>query len=148
MESISNQLKNMLEDKNIYRSDNLFKCILGLNELESAIFSYLLKNKKVSTSELKEVFNRDRSSIQRALLNLIELKIIRRESMSRKEFFELKGKKDINKRGYLYIYSAKDLEVVKKQFRELLDKWYHSMINYIGNLDSTFDCYKRDGRLC
>ena len=148
MESISDQLKTMLEDKNIYRSGNLFKCILGLNELESSIFSYLLKNKKVSTAELKELFNKDRSSIQRALLNLIELKIIKRESMSRKEFFEFKGKKDTNKRGYLYIYSAKDLDFVKKQFRELLDKWYHSMINYIGNLDSTFDCFKRDGRLC
>ena len=148
MESISDQLKTMLEDKNIYRSGNLFKCILGLNELESSIFSYLLKNKKVSTAELKELFNKDRSSIQRALLNLIELKIIKRESMSRKEFFEFKGKKDTSKRGYLYIYSAKDLDFVKKQFRELLDKWYLSMINYIGNLDSTFDCYKRDGRLC
>ena len=138
----------MLEEKNIYRSDNLFKCILGLNELESTIFSYLLKNKKVSTAELKEVFEKDRSSIQRALQNLIEFKIIKRESMSRKEFFQFKGKKDINKRGYLYIYSAKDLDFVKKQFRELLDKWYHSMKNYIGNLDSTFDCYKKERRLC
>ena len=148
MESISEQLKNMLEDKNIYRSGNLFKCILGLNELESTIFSYLLKNKKVSTGELKKAFNKDRSSIQRALQYLIELKIIKRESMSRKEFFEFKGKKDINKRGYLYVYSAKDLEFVKKQFRELLDKWYNSMVNYIRNLDSTFDCYKKEGQLC
>jgi predicted transcriptional regulator len=138
----------MLEDKNIYRSDNLFKCILGLNELESTIFSYLLKNKKVTTAELKEVFKKDRSSIQRALQNLIELKIIKRESLSRKEFFEFKGKKDISERGYLYIYSAKDLDFVKKQFRELLDKWYNSMIKYIGNLDSTFDCYKKERRLC
>jgi predicted transcriptional regulator len=148
LESISDQLKTMLEDKNIYRSDNLFKCILGLNELESTVFSYLLKNKRVSTAELKEVLNKDRSLIQRALQNLIELKIIKRQSMSRKEFFEFKGSKNINKRGYLYVYSAKDLQFVKKQFRELLDKWYNSMINYIGNLDSTFDCYKKERRLC
>jgi len=148
LESISDQLKNMLEDKNIYRSGNLFKCILGLNELESTIFSFLLRNKKVCTEELSNALNKDRSSIQRALQNLIELKIIKRESMSRKEFFEFKGKDDINKRGYLYVYSAKDLGFVKKQFRELLDKWYNSMIKYIGNLDSTFDCYEKEGLLC
>jgi predicted transcriptional regulator len=148
LESISDQLKNMLEDKNLYRSSNLFRCILGLNELESTIFSYLLKNKKVSTGELAKAFEKDRSLIQRALQNLIELKIIKRESMSRKEFFELKGKKDMNKRGYLYIYSAKDLSFVKKQFRELLDKWHHSMITYIENLDRTFDCYENEGLLC
>lgn len=138
----------MLEDKKLYRSSNLFRCILGLNELESTIFSYLLKNKKVSTGELSKAFKKDRSLIQRALQNLIELKIIKRESMSRKEFFELKGKKDVNKRGYLYVYSAKALDFVKKQFRELLDKWYNSMINYIENLDNTFDCYEKERLLC
>ena len=59
MESISTQLKSMLEEKKIFKSGNLFKCILGLNELESNVFSYLLKNKHVTTTELADVLEKD-----------------------------------------------------------------------------------------
>ena len=44
MESISEQLKVILEEKKIFKSGNLFRCILGLNEIESNVFTYLLKN--------------------------------------------------------------------------------------------------------
>ena len=145
MESISEQLKQMLEEREIYTSGNLLKCILGLNELESNIFSYLLKNGNACTKELSNVFDKDRSSIQRALQNLFELKVIKRDSLSLKEFFECKGKEEDNKRGYLYVYSARDINFVKKEFRKLLDKWYASMIKYI---DSIFDCYETEGKLC
>ena len=148
MESISEQLKQMLEEREIYTSGNLLKCILGLNELESNIFSYLLKNGNACTKELSKVFDKDRSSIQRALQNLFELKVIKRDSLSLKEFFECKGIEEDNKRGYLFVYSAKDINFVKKEFRKLLDKWYSSMINYIENLDSIFDCYETEGKLC
>ncbi|MFX1409138.1 MAG: helix-turn-helix domain-containing protein [Promethearchaeota archaeon] len=148
MESISDQLKFMLEDRNIYRSSNLFKCVLGLNDLESKVFSYLLKNEKVSTLELTKTLEKDRSLIQRALQKLIELKIVKRESMSLKEFTELKGESESNKRGYLYVYSSKAIQVVKREIGKLLDQWYSNMKNYIDNLDNLFDCYEIEGKLC
>ncbi|MFW9946924.1 MAG: helix-turn-helix domain-containing protein [Candidatus Odinarchaeota archaeon] len=148
MESISEQLKVILEEKKIFKSGNLFRCILGLNEIESNVFTYLLKNENVSTMELTEILGKDRSSIQRALQDLLDLKVIKRYSLSLKEYCELKGIEDNNKRGYLYVYKAKDLNKVKVQFRDLLDKWYSSMINYIENLDSLFDCYAKDGEIC
>ncbi len=148
MESISEQLKGMLEEKKIFKSGKLFKCILGLNVIESVVFSYLLKHNNVSTMELTEIFKKDRSSIQRALQTLIEVNVIKRKSMSLKEFSEKKDIEDKTKRGYLYVYGAKDLEMVKEQTRDLLDKWYASMLNYIENLDSVFDCYEKQGELC
>ena len=148
MESISEQLKNILEEKKIFKSGNLFRCILGLNEIESNVFTYLLKNDNVSTMELTEILDKDRSSIQRALQDLLDLRVIKRYSLSLKEYCELKGIEDNNKRGYLYVYKAKDLDKVKVQFRDLLDKWYSSMVNYIDNLDSLFDCYEKNGELC
>ncbi len=148
IESISDQLKDMLEQKKIFKSGKLFKCILGLNVIESVVFSYLLKHQNVSTMELTELFKKDRSSIQRALQTLIEANVIERKSMSLKEFSEKKDKEVKTKRGYLYVYGAKDLEMVKEQTRELLDKWYESMLNYIENLDSVFDCYEKQGELC
>ncbi len=149
MESISEQLKTILEEKKIFKSGNLFRCILGLNDIESNVFTYLLKNDNVSTMELTEILNKDRSSIQRALKDLLDLRVIKRYSLSLKEYCELKGIADNNnKRGYLYVYKAKDLNKVKVQFRDLLDKWYSSMVNYIDNLDSLFDCYEKNGELC
>ncbi len=149
MESISEQLKVILEEKKIFKSGNLFRCILGLNEIESNVFTYLLKNDNVSTMELTEILDKDRSSIQRALQDLLDLRVIKRYSLSLKEYCELKGIVDNNnKRGYLYVYKAKDLNKVKVQFRDLLDKWYSSMVNYIDNLDSLFDCYEKNGELC
>ena len=148
MESISAHLKNILEEKKIFKSGNLFKCILGLNELESNVFSFLLKNEHVTTIELANVLEKDRSSIQRSLQNLIELKLIKRESMSLKDFSNLKGYEESNKRGYLYVYTAEELEYIKHKFTELLEQWYHSMLKTIESLDCLFDCFESDGELC
>ena len=138
----------MVEEKKVFKSGKLFKCILGLNVIESNVFSYLLKHDNVTTMKLTGVFNKDRSSIQRALMQLDALDIIEKRSMSLKEFNEKFGEGETNKRGYLYVYGAKDLETVKVQLRDLLDRWHKSMVNYIENLDSIFDCYEKDGETC
>ncbi|MFW9785521.1 MAG: helix-turn-helix domain-containing protein, partial [Candidatus Heimdallarchaeota archaeon] len=137
-------------EKEVFRSEKLFKCILGLNEIQANVFSYILKHENVSTMELKEVLDKDRSSIQKALGELIKLKIISRNSFSLKDYFEAKGisNETNDKRGYIYLYSAKDINEIKVEFKDLLDKWYHSMVNYINDLDSLFDCYEIDGKLC
>jgi predicted transcriptional regulator len=148
MESITEQLKGMLEEKKIFKSGNLFRCILGLNEIETNVFSYLLKNDNASTMDLAKAFEKDRSSVQRALQNLYDLNVIERKSMSLKDYVQQKGTDEANKRGYLYVYGAKDLNAIKKEFRELLNRWYRKMTDYIDNIDSLFDCYQEDGELC
>ena len=138
MESISKQLKEMVDEKQIFSCSKLFKCIIGLNDLESNVFSYILKHDDATTMNLTEEFNKDRSSIQRALIRLTdELDVVEKRSVSLKEFL---GDEETNKRGYLYIYNAKDLDLIKQQLKELLNRWYKSMSGYIDNLDSIFDC--------
>ena len=138
----------MVEEKKVFKSGKLFKCILGLNVIESNVFSYLLKHDDVTTMELTNVFKKDRSSVQRALIELNKLNIIEKHSMSLKKYNEKLGEGKTNKRGYLYVYGAKELETIKDQLRDLLDKWYNSMSGYIDNLDSTFDCFEKQGELC
>ncbi len=145
MESIC-KIMELKED--LFTSSDLFRCMLGLNNLESKVLSYLLKNDHVTTLELANIFEKDRSSIQRALQNLSEMNIIVRESMALKDYKDLKGK-DVNGiRGYVYVYSARDLENIKIQFRELVNKFYDRMVEYIDSLDSLFDCYEEKGKLC
>lgn len=119
-----------------------------MNELETRIFAYLLKNQDVSTSRLTDLFNMDRSSIQRALKTLIDMDLITRKSMSLKQYCHLKNHPSISKRGYLYVYNAMNITSIKKRMSSLLNTWFDSMINKIQHLDSLFDCYEEDGKLC
>lgn len=155
MESISSQLDEMeridiekLREKDVFKSKKLFNCILGLNDLETQIFAYLLNHQDVGTSELTDFFEMDRSSIQRALQSLYDMNLISRESMSLKEYSSLKSLKHLKKRGYLYVYNANDIKEIKKRMKFLLKKWFESMSHYIDSLDSLFDCYEENGELC
>ena len=146
MEVIEKQLREfehidkLLDKKEIFSSERLFKCILGLNRTESKVLGYLLNNRDVRTSEIADLLKMDRSSIQRAIQNLTELEIVERKSMSMKDFTHVKGLKDAKKQGYLYVYNAKNMDSIKIQFKKLLDKWYNSMLNYIENLENLCEC--------
>ena len=148
MESISKQLEEMVEEKKVFKSGKLLKCILGLNVIESNVFSYILNHDEVTTMDLTKFFKKDRSSIQRALIKLNDLGVIEKDSISLKEFSKKDSEGETNKRGYLYIYGSKNLDMIKKQLRDLLDRWYNSMSGYIDNIDSIFDCYEKSGELC
>ena len=138
----------MVEENNVFKSGKLLKCILGLNVIESNVFSYILKHDDVTTMKLTDVFNKDRSSIQRALIKLNDLGIIEKNSISLKEYNEKDGKEETNKRGYLYVYGAKNLEMIKQQLRDLLESWHKSMSDYIDDIENIFDCYEKNGELC
>jgi predicted transcriptional regulator len=149
MEVIGKNLKEfeiidkILDKRAMFSSDpgeRLFKCILGLNKTESKVLCYLLKNKDVRTSEIAVELDMERSSIQRALQVLSMLKLIERSSMSMKKYTHVKALKDAKKQGYLYVYNAKDIETIKTHFKELLDKWYSSMLKYIENLENLCEC--------
>jgi predicted transcriptional regulator len=146
MEVIEKQLKefesinSLLEKKNIFSSERLFNCILGLNKTESQVLSYILQNKNASISEIAEKLRMDRSSIQRAVQGLVELKLINRTSISMKDYVQLKKIESEKTQGYLYVYNTKDMKSIKTQFKKLLNKWYNSMLKYIENLENLCEC--------
>lgn len=146
MEIIDKKLKEfeiideILDNKAIFSSEQLFKCILGLNKTESKVFCYLLKNRDIRTSEIAEALEMERSSIQRALQVLSTLKLVRRSSISMKDYTQKQDLEDTKKQGYLYVYNAKNMDSIKNQFKKLLDEWHNSMLKYIENLDNLCEC--------
>ncbi|MFX0083077.1 MAG: helix-turn-helix domain-containing protein [Candidatus Hodarchaeota archaeon] len=146
MEVFEKQLKeferidDLLDKKELFSSEKLFKCILGLNKTGSKVFGYILKNNDASTSEIASELNMERSSIQRAIQDLSKLHLIDRKSISMKEYKDDESKSSSKKQGYLYVYNAKNIESIKTQFKELLDKWYNSMVKYIENLENLCEC--------
>jgi len=134
------EIDKLLDQKEIFSSERLFKCILGLNKTESKILAILLKNKDVGTSELTDLLKMDRSSIQKSIQDLLELKLIERKSISMKDYNDIKKIEDGKTQGYLYVYNAKSMNLIKKELKSLLDKWYGSMVKYIENLDNLCEC--------
>ena len=133
-------IDKIIQTKELFSSSRLFKCILGLNQTESKVFGYILNNSNVSTIELTKKLRMDRSSIQRAVQALSDLKMIYRESKSMKEYVEEKKLKNAQKKGYVYVYNVKSMESIKGEFKKLLDTWYDSMKHYIENLDTLCEC--------
>jgi len=133
-------LDKILEKKDVFSSEQLFNCILGLNKTESQVFGYILNNKDVTTLEIANAMKMDRSSIQRAIQDLIRLKLIIRKSMSMKEYTNIKAIQNVKSQGYLYVYNTKNMESIKNQFKKLLNKWYNSMLSYIENLENLCEC--------
>jgi predicted transcriptional regulator len=74
--------------------------------------------------------------------------LINRQSMSLKKYSELKKLEQSKKRGYLYVYNAQSVDKIQNQLRELLKKWYKSMLSYVEDLDSLIECYEYGGELC
>ncbi|MFW9987251.1 MAG: helix-turn-helix domain-containing protein [Candidatus Odinarchaeota archaeon] len=133
-------IDRLLNEKGTFSSEQLFKCILGLNKTESKILGYMLKNKDIRVSKIAKVLEMDRTSIQKAVHNLIKLNFIERKSISLKDFTRKKGFENPKKQGYLYVYNAKDIYSIKIHFKKLLDKWYNAMLKYIENLENLCEC--------
>ncbi|MHA1689278.1 MAG: helix-turn-helix domain-containing protein [Promethearchaeota archaeon] len=119
-----------------FQEHELFKCILGLNPLETEIFCYILRHDHVSTLELERHFGKDRSTIQKTLKKLLSLELIKRIRFSLKEFKAIKKIEQYGgKRGYLYVYNIMDLPIIKNRLRDLLDEFYHTMLNHVNLLE-------------
>ena len=55
-----------------------------------------------------------------------------------KEITGVKGKSNLKKQEYLYVYNTKNMESIKAQFKTLLDKWYNS--TYVEYLENLCEC--------
>ena len=123
---------NQLLKRGNFSNKDLFKCTLGLNQVEIEVLQYLIENHASETLEIAQNLKKDRSTIQRALQNLINLELILREPISIKELNK-KWKKNNRKSGYLYLYDTIDKKQIKKRFSTLLEEWYSQMKRFIQN---------------
>ncbi|ODS35476.1 hypothetical protein BEH94_06545 [Candidatus Altiarchaeales archaeon WOR_SM1_SCG] len=83
-------------------SSNILKCILGITDLDVAVFCKI-GDGNCDIMEVAERVGRDRSSVQRSLKNLIAVGLISRQSVSMS-------------RGRKYVYSA----ITKERLKDIL----------------------------
>lgn len=103
---------------------DLLMCNYNLSKTEYEVLNILLKkNKGTSVKELSKKLDKQRSTIQKIVLSLLEKKII--------------TKKQINlDRGYMYVYYTKEKENMISEIEENIKK-------FTDNLLQTLDKWKK-----
>lgn len=86
--------------------------IFDLNSLQQQIFE-ILRDSKLTVQEIASEVDRNRSTVQRALQEMLEKDVIMRE-----------GKTD---RTVYYVYTTLPMDEIKQVTRETLDEWHQKV---------------------
>lgn len=112
------------ELKTPYRAmliEDVMSCMFGLRKFETDTYFKVVNKGTITVNDLTKDFNKDRSTIQRALQNLAIAGLIYRDH------------KNIKNGGYYYIYRAEPLEEVKETTKASVKKWADATIAWIDN---------------
>ena len=97
--------------KNIEIKD-LITCTFAMNKTDYKLFTFLLEqDEHLTTNEISEAMDLDRSSIQKSIKRLVEKDIV------------MRNQENLDKGGYIFSYKVKDKDVIKKKIRETIKKW-------------------------
>jgi predicted transcriptional regulator len=110
-------VRQIMTGQKVEASD-VMHCFLGLRTLEIDVYFYLLKG-QATVKEVAEALGRNRSTIQRAIQNLVQRGFAQRRTRT------------LRKGGYEYIYDAVSLATLKDLIKESLDSFYQQIVNFL-----------------
>lgn len=102
--------------------ETVMNCMFGLKKFETELYFELVNRDALTVNELVRKFGKDRSTMQRALRNLIVAGLVYREQ------------KNIKNGGYYYVYSAAKFEDVKNTIKTSTKEWADAVISWIDSL--------------
>lgn len=86
--------------------------IFELNDLERAIFREI-EQKRLTVQEIADEVNRNRSTVQRALQEMLDKDLIMREGKTDKTVY--------------YVYTTLPIDEIKELTREALEEWHREI---------------------
>lgn len=92
------------------RSEELFSCLLNVNEVEGKILFLLFGSQRLTPEEIAERIGRHRTTVQRGLTHLLNLGLVKRRAEGLA-------------RGYIYRYTAIPKEQVKEMMISEMEEW-------------------------
>jgi predicted transcriptional regulator len=99
-------------------ASDVMHCFLGLRTLEIDVYFSLLKG-QATVKETSEALGRNRSTIQRAIQNLVQ------------RGFAYRRTRTLRKGGYVYIYEAVSLSTLKDLIKDALDSFYKQIVTFL-----------------
>lgn len=118
-------MKNFLDLKAPYGKasiETVMNCMFGLKKFETEIYFELVNRGTLTVNELVRKFGKDRSTMQRALRNLIVAGLVYREQ------------KNIKNGGYYYVYNTAKFEDVRDTVKTSVKEWADAVISWIESL--------------
>ncbi|HIQ32157.1 MAG TPA: hypothetical protein EYH55_01570 [Methanothermococcus okinawensis] len=103
--------------------ENIMCCIFDIKPLDVAVYLTLLKNGPSRVSTIAQLLNRDRSTIQRSMQNLIRAGLVRRKQVN------------LRKGGYFYRYEAVPFSEVRSRILETIEEWRNEVRRWIEAID-------------
>ncbi|HID47822.1 MAG TPA: winged helix-turn-helix transcriptional regulator [Methanothermococcus okinawensis] len=104
--------------------ENIMCCIFDIKPLDVAVYLTLLKNGPSKVSAIAELLNRDRSTIQRSMQNLIRAGLVRRKQVN------------LKKGGYFYRYEAIPFTEVREKILKTIEEWRDEVKRWIEAIDT------------
>lgn len=113
-------VRHLLSQPDLEAGD-VMHCLLGLRSLEINVYFYLLRG-AATVREVSEALGRDRSTVQRAIQNLVSRGLASRRTRT------------LRRGGYVYVYEAVSLSTLKSLIKEALDNFYRQMVNFLDSM--------------
>ncbi len=103
--------------------EDVVRCALNLNKTEYSVLDFFFKNQKRQTTlTFSKCLGLERTTMQKALKNLMKKKIIERK------------KETLKSGGYVFVYELKNKNYIKKRIKETISNWHRSALEKIEKL--------------
>lgn len=106
-----------------YTLESIMCCIFGIKTFDVLVYFTLLNNGILRVNDIAELLNRDRSTIQRSVQNLVNAGLVKRRQINLKEG------------GYFYKYEAIPFSEVKEIIKDTMEKWCREVREWIDRMD-------------
>ncbi len=99
---------------------DLIMCSFELNKTEYNVFMFLISHREdFTTTQIADELGLDRTTVQKAIKSLTDKNLV------------FRTQQNLEKGGYIFIYSIKDKEDVKKRMLSIVENWYDKVIKEI-----------------
>ena len=98
------------------------KCALDISCFEIEVYAFLLKNNPATTNEIASTLERDKSSVYRALQNLIKKGLV------------IKEYRILRQGGYVHVYRPIPFGEFREKVMGSINEWINSLLESLNNL--------------
>jgi len=105
----------------------MLRNMLNLSETELRVYRLLLSSEGQRVSDVAKQVGRDRSSIQRALKNLMSAGLTKRQT------------EPIKDGGYYYAYEAVPPAQVKRELARCIEDWHESLLDSLSRFEEEME---------
>ena len=103
--------------------EDLIRCAFALNKTEYNLLIFLSKKEdKYTASQISELMKLDRTTIQKAIKNLVDKKIVKRTQQN------------ISGGGYTFLYTLLDKKELKEKIKGVVKRWCEGVEKSINEL--------------